>query len=147
MLCHYLNPDVVYVDGAYMMRPSEKGIRGWESVVNVARGLKQKVAAGLMVPVFATYQFNKNAMKDAKKKKAEIGLEHVAGSQEIAWLSSVLLALTLGKSGETADAKLIEVLKGRDGETGSFWTRFNFGIAPYMDFGEIEMKAENLTFN
>ena len=133
MLARQLKPEAIYVDGAYMLQPS-KNVKGWEAVVDTARGLKRDIAMSLNIPVFASYQFAKSAFK--LKKNEELGLHNVAGSQEIPWLASILLGITDEETVENNRRKRIEIMAGRDGQTGDFWINWIFDRYPFMDFSE-----------
>jgi len=56
---HY-RPDVVYIDGAYLVRTSTKGGQRWERVLQVLETLK-KVALSENIPISITFQFNKTS--------------------------------------------------------------------------------------
>jgi len=138
LLCHQLKPDCVYVDGAYMLK-SESGFAKHEQIADSIQGLKEKIAGTLDIPVVASYQFNREQTKAAEKGKT--GVQHIGGSDAIGQIASVVL----GVSGENDPSlpsfhdhvKIIEVLKGRNGETGSFKINWKFSTWPYMDFSEL----------
>lgn len=120
-----VRPDVVYVDGAYLL--SFKGLRGgstWEQVKEVATELK-KTAMGLRIPVFATYQQSRKA---EGKKGASIAT--VAYSDAVPQLSSIALDLSEEELDEDfafslVTEKIMTIFKGREGEYGSFKVSFN----------------------
>ncbi len=145
LLARQYKPDVVYVDGAYMLQPGDKFSKGYQAVIDTARGLKRDLASALGIPVFASYQFNKEALK--KKKGDDFGIQMVAGSQEIPWLATVLLGITEDDTVENQDRKKIEIMLGRNGESGDFWVNWVFDSFPYMDFSQIkEKKVEKLQY-
>jgi replicative DNA helicase len=131
-LCHQLNPCAVFVDGAYMLQHPNKRLGKYEKVAENTGLLKQVIATERRVPVIASWQFNREA---TKKKKAEIpNLEDIAYSDEIGQLSSVVLGLFQEENVESILKKRIDVLKGRSGEVGSFYTFWDFQT---MNFEEI----------
>ncbi len=145
LLAQQLKPDAIYIDGAYMLQPSNPRMEGWKSVVDTARGMKSDLSTSLGIPVFASYQFNKEG---AKTKKSEgLGVHSVAGSQEIAWLATVLLGMTEEDTVENMARRKVDILAGRNGEVGSWWINWIFDKYPYMDFSEIvEKKNEGLAY-
>jgi len=141
LICHQLKPDCVYVDGAYMLR-AENAYAKHEQIAESIQGLKEKIASNMDIPVIASYQFNRDQVKAAKKGKT--GVEHIGGSDAIGQIASVVL----GVSGDDDPSlpsnheavKIIELLKGRNGETGTFKINWKFDVWPYMDFTELNTK-------
>ena len=114
-LCYQLKPDAVFVDGAYLLKvPGKFG--KYEKIGEIAQGLKSRIAGDHDVPVVASWQFNRESMKI--KKGDKVGLEHIAGSDEIGQLSSIVLGLFQEDSAETITRRKIDILKGRSGEIG-----------------------------
>lgn len=135
-LCHQLKPDVVFVDGAYLLQ-IEGRYSKFEKIGEIARGLKQRIASDHNIPCIASWQFNRESAK--VKKTDKVGLEHIAGSDEIGQLSSIVLGLFQEDSAETVNARKIDILKGREGETGEFFINWDF---VKMDFSEKEKSTE-----
>jgi replicative DNA helicase len=96
--------------------------------------IKQYLADGLSIPVVQTFQFN----REMKKKDVEqVDLEHIAGSDAIGQLSSVVLGLFEEDSIETAIQRKIRILKGRHGEKGEFNINWRFGgMGRWLSVGE-----------
>ena len=124
MLCSQLQPDVVFVDGAYLVRCSNPRLSRFERVNAVVEDIKQLLAEDLNVPVVQTFQFNREM---TKKEIDDVGVENIAGSDAIGQLSSVVLGLFEEESIETALQRKIRVLKGRNGEQGEFTINWRFG--------------------
>jgi replicative DNA helicase len=131
---------VVIVDGAYLLGGIKYKNR-WELVAENASFMKQVLATQLRVPVLASYEFTRTSMKDFKKKKngEAPSLEDMAGSQEVPNLSSVALGVTDDTTPEGTQVRKIQVLKGRNGEVGSFYVSWDF---KKMLFDEIEPEDE-----
>lgn len=134
-LCMQVQPDLVIVDGAYLLSHENLRIGKYERVGENTRLLKQMLAMDFNIPVVASWQFNRNATtKLAKNKDAEAELEDIGYSDEIGQISSLVLGLTQRDSVETIIRRKCKIMKGRDGETGEFlmnWDFFN------MDFSEV----------
>lgn len=140
MLARQLKPDVVYIDGAYLLRHPNVRMGRWERVTENAERTKSVLAEGLDLPVVQSYQFNREA---TKKKHGAPGVEDIAYTDAIGQLSSVVLGLMQEESVETLIERKIQVLKGRNGETGEFTINWKFDTAPdWMNFSE-KLKPKN----
>ena len=92
------------------------------------------------IPVVASWQFNRGAEKKMEKDK-QVGLEDIGYTDEIGQLSSVVLGLMQEESIETIMTREVRILKGRDGEVGTFYTKWDF---INMDFGELEKTPKGM---
>lgn len=131
MLAQQLKPDVVFVDGAYLMKCEGFFRTKYQRVGAVAEGLKM-MANDLNIPVIASWQFNRDAGK--KKKGEQITLDDIAYADEIGQISSIILGLFQDETPETLMYRVIDILKGRTGEQGRFKTNWNFDT---MDFSQL----------
>lgn len=109
-----LKPDVVYVDGAYLLRPRSSFRSKWERVSETAEILKS-LGIEMDIPIISTYQFNR---KGAGK------LENIGLSDVIGQLASIVVSLSpdpdvKGEAWDCRQHKQLELIKGRDGEYGS----------------------------
>lgn len=139
MYAQQFKPDVLYIDGAYLVRSSNPRLPRWERVTENAERIKSELAEKLNIPVIVSYQFNR---KSTAKENKEPGLENIAYSDAIGQLSSVVLGLMEEESVETLEKRHIWVLKGRNGERGEFDIHWDFDKGPgFMDFSEIEYKS------
>jgi len=141
MAARQLQPTAIYVDGAYLLRHPNPKVSKWDRMSDNAEMLKQLVATDLGIPVICSYQFNRDSKK--KKKEDKAGVEDIYGSDSIGQLSTVVLGLFEEESIETMHRRRIEVIKGRNGETGSFCIRWNFN---QMDFSEWVEEDDDLLF-
>lgn len=140
LLARQLKPDVIYYDGAYLMKHKNKRLDKWARIADSAAGLKD-VASSLDIPVVASYQFSKNTKKKKEKDASALPtLDDIYGSDEIAQLSSIILGLLDEETIDKAVVKDCSLLKGRGGEKGKFpinWDFFN------MDFSEVKALPDN----
>ncbi len=135
LLAKQLNPGVVFIDGAYLLRGATRTLSRHERLTEIAERLKGELAEALNIPVVISYQLNREA---ARAKAGEVGLENIGGSDSVGQLSSVVLGLLQEFSVETLIQRRIEILKGRSGEKGHFSIQWRFDEGPnYMDFSEI----------
>ncbi len=140
VLSRHLEPAMIIIDGAYMLRHPNRRLGRYERVAENCELLKQLLATDLDVPVIASWQFSKEAAKLVKKKKTEeVGLEHIGYSDVIGEISSVVLAMFEPETLETLRRRRIEVLKGRSGEVGRFYVRWEFTTMNFSEIGEKEV--------
>ena len=93
-----LKPDLVLIDGAYLLSHRDKRLNKWQRVEANCEALKQQLAGECRVPVIASFQFNRVAekkLKKAEEKKGEntpkVDLEDIAHSDAIGQISSIVL--------------------------------------------------------
>jgi replicative DNA helicase len=127
LLCRQLQPDVVYVDGAYMLRAGDKDrpVPRYERINQNSENIKM-LAEELGIPIVQTFQFNRGMTK--KKDIEDVDLEDIAGSDAIGQLSSLVLGTFQDDNIETKLCRKIRVLKGRSGEQGEFLINWRFGV-------------------
>ena len=131
--------NVVFVDGAYLVKHNARTSSTWERVAGVAEALKSDVAEGLNIPVVATFQLNREA--DKRRKGAPVDLSNIGYSDSIGQLSSLAFALSAQDTNDLRQ-RHIDIMKGRYGESGSFDINWNFDEPPYMDFSEVEQGGD-----
>jgi replicative DNA helicase len=141
-LARACEPAAVFVDGAYMLKVPQRGFKQHERIEEITSSLKRDIATNMDMPVFASWQFNREATK--LKKDSTPSLEHIAGGDFIGYISSVVLGLlddpaTVDGNAAHAGRRRLRVLKGRDGETGDMILKWDFST---MDFSEIEETGE-----
>lgn len=130
-LAAQLKIDQVYIDGAYLLRHPNKRLDRYTRVAENAELIKQTTST-LGCPTIASYQFARTATKN--KQKGEVAtLDDIGYSDVIGQVSTIALGLFQDDSVETMEGRVIRVLKGRNGEIGSFQINWNFNV---MDFSE-----------
>lgn len=104
-----LNPDVVYVDGAYILKKGGYSRNRWDDIADVAENVKL-IAGRNGVPIIGTYQFNDKG--------------GIYGGRSIKQLASIVLHLVyddeINEKWEESDTRIVEINKGRFGEKGRF---------------------------
>lgn len=153
MLCRQFQPSAVFVDGAYLLRHPNPKIGKFDKMTENAEWLKQKVATDLAIPVVASYQLNRDSTKKKKGGKGvaseKVGIEDIYGTDAIGQLSSLVIGLFDDDDNpEALVRRKVEILKGRNGETGQFYINWLFNS---MNFDEIappsEGEAEDLQYS
>lgn len=143
-LAAQLNPDGIWIDGAYLLKHRTERDR-YRRIAENAELIKQHLSA--RAPVIATWQWTREGSKKQAKKKGSndpVDLDDIGGSDAIAQVCSIVLGLFENDSVETLVSRLIRILKGRGGEVGQFRTRWDF---LGMDFSElVDENVEDLQF-
>lgn len=134
-----VNPDFIIVDGAYLLSHPNPRLGKFEKVAENTRAMKQMLAMDFNIPVLSSWQFNRKASEKMDKGQ-KAGLEDVGYTDEIGQLSSLVLGLMQEESIETIVTREVEILKGRDGEVGTFNTNWDFYN---MDFSELPKPKKN----
>lgn len=130
MMVQEYRPDIVFIDGVYMMQPEAKrGMSKVEKVSEVFDDLK-KLTLSNNVPCVVTTQFNRTAGKKGK----EGSLENIAYSDAISTHSSIVMSIADGKAPHALDQRILTAMKDREGAGGQYHVNYNF--AP-MNFEEI----------
>ena len=127
-----LMPDVVYIDGVYLMTTNTGFKRGgrYEGAADVFDYLKQMTIIHAR-PIVCTTKFAKGAGKDG----AEGSLENIGYTDTVGTHSSIVIALKAGEAPYENVSRKAEVLKGREGEEGTYDLHFRFGP---MCFDEVD---------
>lgn len=126
-------PDVVLVDGAYLMRNSEAGGRRTENQYSLSQDLK-RITRSFQVPLLASVQQG----RPRNEREANYG----GSASTIQWADSwfqdsdVLLELVQNPTMRSDNRMRIRLLKQREGPLGELEVRWNFDSAP-MDFSVI----------
>lgn len=141
MLARQLKPAAIFIDGAYLVKhPTERD--RFRRVAENADLIKQELAA--LAPTVCSWQFARSANKKNKKKGEKADLDDIGYTDAIGQVSSLVMGLFEEESVETIKQRRVEILKGRNGEVGSFTTNWNFDT---MDFTQIVDEApEDLQF-
>lgn len=130
LLVQEYRPDIVFIDGVYLMKPeSKKSMQKIERVSEVFDELKQ-MTLSQNIPVVVTTQFNRQAGKKGK----DGSLENIAFTDAISTHSSLVVSLGEGKAPYQRTRRVATFLKGREGEFGEF--HLNYKFSP-IDFSEV----------
>lgn len=138
VLVEQTKPDIVLVDGVYMMDSDQKYKEDWQKIRYLTADLK-KMAQRYNVPVVFNSQFSRSVASayGAKgKKNVTGGLEDIAYGDAIGHYADLVMAV--GRSMEDIENELlsIRIIKGRETADGINWkVRFDFTT---MLFDEIK---------
>lgn len=143
-----IGAEVVYIDGAYLLRHSNPKLNRYQRVAENMDLLKD-LAMKLDIPVVCSWQFNRDAAKKYKKKTEETpDLEDIGYSDAIGQHSSLVMGLLQEQSIETEAHRIIHILKGRGGEQGEFMVNWNFLKSDFSEcldaigYGEIHINPQ-----
>lgn len=142
MLAAQLKCDAIFIDGAYLMRHRNLRLDRFTKVAENVELMKQ-LSTDLEIPTFASWQFNRQAAKKGKglQKNEKAGLEDIGYSDAIPQVSSIVMGLHQEEGIETMHQRIIDVMKGRNGEIGQFKISWDFQT---MNFDEISEESEKL---
>lgn len=139
MIARSVSADVIYIDGAYLLRHADTRLNRYQRVAENTDALKE-MAMRLDIPIIASWQFNREAAKKFNKKNSEApDLEDIGYSDAIPQHSSIVLGLLQQENLATIQTRTINILKGRGGEQGQFHVAWNFLIS---FFGEQDATIE-----
>lgn len=106
-----LKPDIVYIDGAYMLKSKASARGKWEGISDAAEQVKS-LAGAIPVPIVETFQFNETG--------------GVWGGKSPEFLASIVLHFLpddddrASSRYDSRETRLVEIKKGRGGEYGKF---------------------------
>lgn len=141
--CRHTKPAVLFIDGAYMLKHPNPRLGRFERVAENIELIKQMIAGELGIPVVCSWQLSRDAVKKSqggKGKGGQVGLEDIGYSDAIGQISSIVLGLLEDETVETMNQKSVSIMKGRNGEVGSF--KINWRFNPLMNFDMVEKETE-----
>lgn len=142
-LAYQLKCDLVCVDGAYLVRHPNKRLNKYDRIAENAELMKQYTADS-GIPTIGTWQLNREAAKKDAKKGERVTLDNIGGSDVIGQICSVVLALLEEDGVETMISRLVDLLKGRNGETGQFRVNWDFILMNFTQMGLKPQASEEL---
>lgn len=127
-----VNPDVMFVDGAYLLKLSKGNSKTHETVAESATFLKN-IALTRGIPVIATYQINRDGI--GKKGSADNMMYSDAMSQ-LASIAFILKFIEETNSRESTSwgsgiKRVLKIDRDRDGESAEVEVELNFGRKPF----------------
>jgi hypothetical protein len=130
-ICMEYGPDIVFIDGVYLLRPTEisKSANRNERVAAVFDEVRA-LNLDMNRPMVVSTQFNRQAGKGGK----EGTLETISYTDAVGTNSSQIVALKDGPTEDPKASRTFDFLKGREGESGE--VAINFKFAP-LDMEEM----------
>lgn len=123
-----LNPDIIFVDGVYLMEDDQKAKEDWLRIAHITRDLK-KMAKRLKKPVIINTQLDENVAKKVSPKLGDIKYTQAIGQD-----SDNIIALFRDDVMVNDREMGVKVLKNREGDLGTVTLNWDFTC---MDFSEI----------
>lgn len=139
-LSSQLSCDLVVIDGAYLLRHKDRRLGRYEKVAENVE-LMKRLTGEVEIPTFCSWQFAKSGAK-SQLKGGQVGLEHIGMTESVGQISTIVLALNQEEGVETLNSRLIEVLKGRNGETGQFRVNWDWNIMDFSQHGIVKPQDE-----
>jgi KaiC/GvpD/RAD55 family RecA-like ATPase len=133
-LMHSHQPDIVIIDGVYLLSENKGDSANWEKLTDVSRNLK-RMADGHGVPIIGVHQANR-----AAAGKEELGVENIAYSDALGQDADLII----GISPEDNPRELyIHCVKNRWGSpTWSFFVRLHFDTMTVKVLPDVPLKEE-----
>lgn len=131
-LCRRYSPNMVFVDGAYLLQDQLRAKSLWERVTNIADELVV-LGSEFKIPIMATVQFN----KQVNIKKMTGGTENIGLSDRLGQNAHVAIGLFQNKDLRGRKQILGRLLKNRDGELIEWLMKWDFDL---MNFGEVSSR-------
>lgn len=132
--------DQVYIDGAYLLSHPDRRLGRYQKVAENLDLMKDAAMRGGMT-LFSTWQFKRGAGKGGADEEAD--LDDIGYSNAVSEFSSVVVGLlSPPKSVSQMKQRTLTIMKGRNGEAGSFNIHFDFATSNFEEVQEDEMKAD-----
>lgn len=131
VLIEQIKPDMVFIDGIYMMDADESAREDWAKIRKLMRALKERVTLRYNIPIAYTSQFGKNVgtASGAKKKGGvEGGAEDVGYSDAFAQYSDLMLSVFRDQDDIENNMLSMRIIKGRETQDGVMW-KLNFDFS------------------
>jgi replicative DNA helicase len=133
LLARQLQPDAIIIDGGYLLKHPTVTDR-YQRVAENADLIKSELCE--LAPTAVSWQFARSKNKSKKGEAEKKDLEDIGYTDAIGQISSLVLGLMQKESIETVVQRIIDVLKGRKGETGQFVTNWDFLKMDFTEFHE-----------
>ncbi len=127
-------PDMVFIDGVYLMDDGMKTPEPWKKVQNVADQLKQ-LNQRVGIPIMGSAQFNRNV----NLKKMTGGLESIGGADRLGQNADIVIGLFNNDELRAKKQLVARLLKVREDEMISMTLDWDFQKPCW---GEIEVSSE-----
>lgn len=130
-LIQEIQPDAVYIDASYLMRPSTsaRNKSRWELLADVGEDLKA-VALARNVPLVHTVQFSRQQRARARVRDGDptqgMDLANIGGTDVIGQVASIVIGIREGKPPNQWTRRRYAVIKNREGPLGTFTTKWLF---------------------
>lgn len=134
VLIEQLKPDMVFIDGIYMMDADENTREDWSKVRKLMRALKERVTLRYDLPIAYTSQFGRNvgtANGARKKSGVEGGAEDVGYGDAFAQYSDLMLSVFRDQDDIENNMLSMRIIKGRETQDGVMW-KVNFDFSNMM---------------
>lgn len=132
-------PDIVYIDGMYLMDDERGGDSSWLRITHVARDLK-KLAKRSKIPIVVTMQFN----RDASPSKGDVS--NIAYA-DVAKDADIIIGMFQTEDQRLANMLQIRLLKQREGERCELDLEWDLLNMRFNEIGQANAGSEELDDN
>lgn len=130
-------PDIVLIDGLYLLQDDRGARTSWERVSNISRDTK-RLARQKQIPIVATTQFNR-AVDDIRPEK--VTLSNIGFSDSLGQDADVVIGLFKTKDMELNNEMMFRFLKLREGEPVDFVIMWDL---QRMEFKTLDVSEDEL---
>lgn len=130
-------PDIVYIDGMYLMDDDQRARDNWLKIGNISRDLK-KLAKRTQKPILATVQFNRQA-DNSKGDASNIAYGDIAKDADI------ILGLFQDEDQRLDKRMTLKVLKQREGQRPEIELDWDMSAMKFEEASDTESKT-NVNF-
>jgi replicative DNA helicase len=140
VLVQELQPDIVFIDGAYILRPNSSNERAgrYERIAQTFDELAE-MRLRLPIPLIVSSQFGRGAGRAGKSGS----LENIAFTDAVGHHCTIIMSIKEGKTPHQRDRRIIEILKGREGERGVFTVHYTFAPVKFEQVDDSTIKEES----
>lgn len=143
MMMVELSPDIVFIDGAYLLIPESMNRLDRNNKVAAVYDELKKLALSSDRPIVTTSQFSRQAGSRGKAGS----LENISFTDAIATHSSIVLSIKEGSPPNEISRREIEVLKGREGESAKFEINYRFSPVDFSEVPPEQVQAESTSLD
>jgi len=110
------NPDIVFIDGAYLVQSKTRHHALWEAILSVIQDIKQ-LAMKNNIPIVCSYQFRRGTSKNPD-------LENIAFADAIGQIASIVVGVVADVTNEKK--RILDVIASRDSPISSFVIKWDW---------------------
>jgi len=110
------NPDIVFIDGAYLVQSKTRHHALWEAILSVIQDIKQ-LAMKNNIPIVCSYQFRRGTSRNPD-------LENIAFADAIGQIASMVVGVVADATNEKK--RILDVIASRDSPISSFVIKWDW---------------------
>jgi len=125
-------PDIIFIDGAYLLKSKVVYKSIWEQVLNVIQEIKQ-LAMHNHIPIVCSYQMNRQTTKN-------LNIDQIALSDAIGQIASVVFGI---KELDIPDRREILMLASRDSKLEKIFIHWDWHVMNFREMDSATIQIDN----